>query len=440
MVKLSTKIQALRPEDREMINKVAHSIGIAEAMNEPLWLGDKYHRTIYVNPVYEKLSGYSLEECIGKPADFCFDEESKRTISQHHKLRRKGVSSQYEATIVSKYGKKIPVLVSGAPTSTGGTIGIFINLTNIKKMAQKEKLAQLILKHSTEAIVILNQNREITLWNNGAKTVFGYKEDEVIGKSIDIIIPPEEVENNKELIDMVEKKNFIKNVETHRLTKDGEIIDVAVSVTKVMDEKKNFIGFLIIYSDITQQKRTNTELQKRFEAIQDAYKELGLQKRQLDYLYEIIDTATSAEKLDVLENLIVSAFSLLTKADGVVLRAYEERKDTLKLKACVGVSQKWWTKSQISFENSIAQEAFENKRPLIIDDIDTYHRHQGHKLLKIHKFKTLILVPLFVGSKFIGSISLYAADASKFRFIETDFLLNLGKQCALALFAKISNR
>lgn len=440
MVELLAKIRNLRPEDQQTIKDVAHSIGIAEAMNEPLWLGDREHRTIYVNPVYEKLTGYSLEECIGQSADFCFDEESKKIIAEHHKLRKKGVASQYEGTILSKDGKKVPVLISGAPTETGGTIGIFINLTQIKKLTEQGKVAQQVLKHSTEAIVVLTKDRLVTIWSSGATRIFGYKEEEIIGKCIDTIIPSDEIESNQELLQTVEKTHHIKNVETHRITKDGEIIDVSISVTKVMDDKKKFIGYLVIYHDITEQKRTHSELQKRFEAIQDAYKELGLQKRQLDYLYEIINTATSSENMETLENLIVSAFSLLTKADGVVLRSYDEKKNTLKLKSCLGVSQKWWTKHQIPFENSISQEAFENKRPLIIDDIDTYHKHRGHSLLKTHKFKTLISIPLFVGKNFIGSISLYANNAAKFRFIESEFLQNLGKQCSLALYAKILSK
>ncbi|MDZ4210047.1 MAG: PAS domain S-box protein, partial [Candidatus Curtissbacteria bacterium] len=140
---------SLRPknqEDFEILQRVEHSISIAEAMNEPLWLGDKYHRAIYVNPVYEKISGYSLAECIGQSSDFCFDEKSKQTIAEHHRLRKQGMASQYEATMISKTGKEIPLLISGAPTSTGGTIGIFINLSKVKKLEEQSRITEQIVK------------------------------------------------------------------------------------------------------------------------------------------------------------------------------------------------------------------------------------------------------------------------------------------------------
>ena len=286
--------------------------------------------------------------------------------------------------------------------------------------------------------MILDKNRKIKLWNNAATKMFGHKETEVLNKSIDIVIPEDQKELNNRLIKQVGQKKHLKNVDLVRKTKDGNLINVSASITKITDAKNNFIGYLIIYRDITQQKRTSTELQKRFETIQDAYKELGLQKRHLDYMYEIIDAAVSNCKLEDLERLIVSAMCLLTKSDGTILRIYDKVKSNLKLKACFGVNQKWWDKSQISFENSIAQEASENKRAVIIDDIDTHSKHQGTKLLKAHKFKTLILIPLMIEDKMIGSLSLYATDHAKFRLIETDFLENMGKQCSLALYVKMA--
>ncbi len=436
MVRPHAAIVPKNKEDREILETVSHSISIAEAMNSCLWLGDKNHKTIYINPVYEKLSGYTLAEAIGQPADFCFDEKSKRTIAENHKLRGKGIASQYEATMVSKTGKRTPLLVSGAPTTTGGTIGIFLDLTKMKQLQRHERIWQLIIKHATEAFVVLDKKRHIKLWNSGAGRIFGFREEDVLNKSIDILIPEELKEANTELIKEVERKGHVKNVETKRLNKNKELIDVAVSVTKVMDDKKNFIGFLIIYKDITQEKKIHSELQKRFETIQDAYKELGLQRRHLDYIYEILDAAVGTGSLESVEKLIVSAMALLTKADAAILRSYDPEKNSLKLKTCFGVDEKWWTKNQIQMENSIAKEAFENKRALIIDNVDTYHKHQGRNLVKSQKLKTLIIIPLFVQNKLLGSLSLYAMNPAKFRLIETDFLENMGKQCSLALFTK----
>ncbi|MFA7685936.1 MAG: PAS domain S-box protein [Candidatus Gracilibacteria bacterium] len=432
---MKTGKKILTVDDR-ILKDAVQSINIAKTMNECFWIGDKDHKTLYVNPIFEKTSEYSLKECLGKYCTFFFDEEGKKIIEEHHKLRSLGISSQYEANMLSKSGKKIPLLISGAPTNTGGTMGIFTNLTQLKKLAQRDQLTQQVIKNSIEAIVVLNKNLKITIWNSGASKTFGYNEDEVLRKPITIIVPPDKIEEQKNIFDEIDHKKFLRNVETNGLSKNGDIIEVSISITKVTDEKGKFIGYLLIYRDISLEKKTNVELQKRFEAIQDAYKELGIQKRQIDYLYEISNTAASAGSLTGLSNLIVSAICLLTKCDGTILRLYDSQKNVLKLSACIGVSQKWLTKNQVPLKTSLGEEAIKTGRPLLIDNIQSSRKHKGIKLLKAHKFTTLILIPLLLPNKIIGTISLYSTDPSKFRFIETDFLENFGKQCAIALYTK----
>lgn len=428
----------LKPEEIATLFKYRYAIKFANETNHCFRIGSETHKIIYANEIYQKLTEYPLEECIGQSADFCFTEESKKIIANHNKLRKMGLSSRYEAAYLTKSGKIIPILIIGAPSEAGGTYGIHIDLREIKKQDLQKRIAEQIIKNSVEAIVILDKNHKITTWNTGAEKMFGYKETEVLNKKIAPFLIPEDLrEENKQIVEEVEEKKILRNYETKRNTASGEKIDVSLSVTKVTDKNDAFIGYLITYRDITQQKRTGNELQKRFEIIQDAYKELGLQRRHLDYLYEIIDSAVSKESnLENFSKLIVSALCLLTKCDGATLRLYVKTKNILKLKACFGVSQKWLDKSQIKFENSLAQEAFENGRPIIIDDIDLHPKYQGVKLLKMHKFKTLILIPLCVDHAILGSISLYATSADKFRLIETDFLEKIGKQCSIALFVK----
>lgn len=422
---------------RKSLERFVRSTNLANTMNESLWVGDEKHKTLYVNPVFEKISGYTLEECVGKDCDFWFDEEGKKTISNNHKLRKQGKSSQYEANMVSKTGKIIPLLISGGPTKAGGTIGIFTNLTKVKKLYDQKKISDQIIRSSTEAIVILGKDHRIRLWNTGAEKTFGYKEHDVFGKKLSsLIIPKELTEENKKIIDELEKKKFVRNFETKRTNKNGDKIDVSLSITKVTGAKGASKGYLAIYQDITQRKRVNTELQKRFEAIQDAYKELGIQKRQADYMNEIIDIATSNEGIEKVGKLIVSATCMLTKCDGAVLRLLDPKKKTLRLLSCLGVSHKWLDKSKIAIENSLAEDAFKTQRPIIIQDVDSSSKHQGIKLVKAHKFKALILIPLLIEGKPLGTLSMYATDPGKFRLIETEFLENFGKQCSLALYIK----
>jgi len=285
--------------------------------------------------------------------------------------------------------------------------------------------------------VVLNKNRKIQLWNTSAQKIFGYKEQEILNKSINLIIPQEEEDVNKKLIEEVEKNKIIRNYETLRQSKTGEKISVSVSVAKVTNEKDKFIGYLVTYRDISSQKRTSNELQKRFETIQDAYKELGFQRRQMDYLAEITESAVSNASLDSLQNLIISAIVLLSKADAAVLRLYNKKNKFLEMVSHIGIDKKWQSKNRIEFDNSIAQDAFEIKRPLLMDNVEASDVHKSRNLVKSHKFKTLISIPLFLSKKYLGSLNIYSKDPGKFRLIETDFLQKFGQQCSLAISIKL---
>jgi len=436
-MKKKTKFQPKKRVDglkHEMMYKK-----LVDHMNEAVWVGDDNERTVYANPKFCELMGYTMEEMLNKESYDFWDEESARTVRyvNEHK-RAKGISSSYEGNLLTKKGERIPVLLSGTPLPWGGTIGIMTDLRELKEKERKERISENIIRNSYEAIVILDKNKNVKLWNQGAHKIFGYEEKEVLGKSIDIVVPIDESEGSDRIMAEVEEKGLVRGIDVRRVTKMGEFVDVTVTVSKVEDEKGGFIGYLVNYVDVTDKKRASDELQKRFETIQDAYKELGIQKRQIDYMNDIGNVAVSEASLATLENLMVSSISLLTKADAAVLRVYDEEHDSLKLKSCIGVSSNWWSKDKIPFRNGIAAEAFRRRRALIVDNVTMNMKYRGAKLLKEHKFKTLIVTPLFINDKFLGSLNIYAVNPEKFRFIETDFLENFGRQCAMALYVKMN--
>lgn len=117
---------------------------LVEHMNEAVWVGDEKERTVYANPKFCELMGYSLEEMLGRLSyDFWTPESAKQVRSVNEGDRRQGVSSSYEGDLLTKSGKTIPVLLNGTPLPDGGTIGIMTDLTEIrKKEAEVETLLE----------------------------------------------------------------------------------------------------------------------------------------------------------------------------------------------------------------------------------------------------------------------------------------------------------
>ncbi len=120
-----------------------------------------------------------------------------------------------------------------------------------------------LFEYSLDAIITKSKYGQITSWNRGAEKLFGYKKEEIIGKSFKILIP--EKLQNQELGYMTEiaKGNQISNYETIRKKKNGEIIDVSLSISPLYDKDGNIKGISKIVRDISQRKKIERQYKRQ---------------------------------------------------------------------------------------------------------------------------------------------------------------------------------
>lgn len=418
---------------------------LVEHMNEGLWVGDNDNNTTYVNPKFAQMAGISQEKCIGKICWAFYDREGEQRIHEQHKIRALGKASQYELTMIKPNGEQIPVLCSGA-VIPGGTVGIFTDLRAIKEkekqiqeLSKLEKLLAHISDNSIDAIVSIDRNLIIKTWNRGAIKMFGYTKEEAVGQSIKIIYTQEKLSQGEleYLVKTALEKGFVRNYETVRLNKNNKEVSVSLSLTKLTDEKDRFIGLGAIYRDITYQKKSEKELQSRFESMQNAYMELGRQRRELDYLLDTLNIAIGDEQFPNVENYIVNAAIMLTKANGATLRIYNEKDSFLYLKATSGIQPEWWGKSKMPLEDSFAENAFKARQPLFINDIQNNPKYTSPKLAAEHNFVSALIIPLYVKTKLLGSLTLYSSSKNKLHLLDNSFIANFGKQASLAILTGI---
>jgi PAS domain S-box-containing protein len=125
-----------------------------------------------------------------------------------------------------------------------------------------KRLAELaaIVECSDDAIISKDLNGIITSWNNAAARILGYTSEEIIGKSILTLIPPELQGDEKIIIEKIRAGKRIEHFETIRLTKRGESIDVSLSISPVKNEAGQIIGASKILRDISGRKRMEASL------------------------------------------------------------------------------------------------------------------------------------------------------------------------------------
>jgi len=117
-----------------------------------------------------------------------------------------------------------------------------------------------IVDSSDDAIVSKNLDGRILSWNAGATRIFGYRPDEVIGKPVTIIIPPELYGEEQEILRKLRRGESIDHFDTTRIAKDGRKVHVSLTVSPVRDSQGTIIGASKVARDISERKRAEASL------------------------------------------------------------------------------------------------------------------------------------------------------------------------------------
>ncbi|HTB83668.1 MAG TPA: response regulator [Candidatus Sulfotelmatobacter sp.] len=119
-----------------------------------------------------------------------------------------------------------------------------------------------IVESSDDAIISKDINGIINSWNRGAELLFGYGAAEVLGKPISILIPPERLDEEPEILGRIRKGMSIDHYETIRRHKDGRLLNISLTVSPMKDVAGNIIGASKIARDITVSKQAEAELKR----------------------------------------------------------------------------------------------------------------------------------------------------------------------------------
>jgi len=118
-----------------------------------------------------------------------------------------------------------------------------------------------IVESSDDAIISKNLDGVIVTWNEGARRIFGYSAEEVIGKSITILIPPDRQEEEPAILARLRAGQRVDHYQTVRVRKDGSAVDISLTISPVRNAAGTIVGASKIARDISQQKRAEEATQ-----------------------------------------------------------------------------------------------------------------------------------------------------------------------------------
>jgi PAS domain S-box-containing protein len=135
-----------------------------------------------------------------------------------------------------------------------------------------------IITSSSDAIISKNLDGIIASWNPAAERVFGYTPQEIIGKSIRLLIPQDRQDEEDEILATIQAGRTVSNFETVRVHKDGTAIPIMVTVSPVHDDSGKIVGASKIVRDISQEQESQQRLRQsetQFKALADNIPQLA---------------------------------------------------------------------------------------------------------------------------------------------------------------------
>lgn len=230
-----------------------------------LWLSGADGLCNFFNQSWLDFTGRTMEQETGYGwADNVHPDELRRCLDAYVSSleARKGFTIEYR--LRRSDGEYRWVLDSGVPryTKEGEFIGFAGSCIDIADRKQAEEAARSlasIVESSEDAIIGKRLDGAIVSWNASAERIYGYAADEVKGKHISILSPEDRRDELAMIFEQLKRGESIPHLETVRKTKDGRLIDVALTISPIRDEAGNVTGASTIARDITDRKRAEQE-------------------------------------------------------------------------------------------------------------------------------------------------------------------------------------
>jgi PAS domain S-box-containing protein len=218
------------------------------------------------NPAAERIFGYTAEEIIGQSILRLIPNElHPEEFEILKKLRAGERIDHYETVRMRKSGERFPISVTISPVrdSTGRVIGaskIGRDISDRTRLDNTRFRLATIVDSADDAIISKDLNGVIESWNQGAYRMFGYTSEEIVGSSMLRLIPKDLHYEEDEILRKLRAGERIDHYETTRLKKNGDLIDVSVTISPIRNSEGRIIGASKIGRDISERKRMEKTL------------------------------------------------------------------------------------------------------------------------------------------------------------------------------------
>ncbi|TPN15938.1 PAS domain S-box protein [Mesorhizobium sp. B2-3-3] len=181
----------------------------------------------------------------------------------------------------------------------------------------------LLVESSDDAIIAMEPTGIITDWNSSAGRLFGYNRDEMIGRSVMLLSPPDLQHEEPEILARVRAGDHVEHYETIRLRKDGSTLPVSLTVSPIADASGAIVGISKIARDTSERLRAQQQQQMLLREMDHRVKNLFAITSSIVNL-----SASAAETPAALASIVSDRLGALARAHALTMRASEGRSES----------------------------------------------------------------------------------------------------------------
>jgi PAS domain S-box-containing protein len=237
----------------------------------------------------------------------------------------------------------------------------FPNLTQV----EASQWLAAIVESSDDAIISKDLNGIITSWNQAAERLFGYTAEEVIGKPVTLLIPPERHNEEPGILESVKRGQRIEHYETVRRRKDGGLLDISLTVSPIRDAQGNVVGASKIARDISRRKRTEG-------ALRESEERLAAELQAMKNLHSLTTQLLGARDLPTALNEVLDAAIAMNRADFGNVQVFNPASRALEIVAQRGFKQAFLNsfRSVSIDDESACARAMKQGKQVFIEDVE----------------------------------------------------------------------
>ena len=283
---LHREVDMRRCAEAEIAQALERSTATLASIGDGVIVTDSEGRIVSINREAERLTEWTCPEAVGLPVAEVFrivsERDRKPADDPVARTLREGriVNLANHTLLLSRSGREIPIEDSAAPIrradeSVQGAVLVFRDATLERRAHEASVRLAAIVESSGDAILTKTLDGTIRTWNRGAERLFGYSPEEIIGRPITTLIPPERLHEEPEIIERLKRGQSYERLETVRLAKGGRRIIVSLSVSPLRDADGEIVGASKIVHDVTDIVAAREALEREKELLVTTLSSIG---------------------------------------------------------------------------------------------------------------------------------------------------------------------